>query len=82
MTTVTSTKKSADLAKVDPNASEKLAIDNLPEQYREEILRQYDLPKVKVNLFTLLGYGTWGEFALQILGSVMSVGAGRPYMRV
>ena len=53
-------------------------LDRLPEEHRDEILKQYDLPKVKVNLFTLLGYGTPLDFALQIIGSVMSVGAGPP----
>jgi len=51
-------------------------LDQLPDKHREEILKQYDLPNVKVNLFTILGYGTPLDFALQILGSVTSVGAG------
>jgi hypothetical protein len=51
-------------------------LDQLPEKHREEILKQYDLPNVKVNLFTILGYGTPLDFALQILGSFTSVGAG------
>jgi len=51
-------------------------LDQLPEKYREEILKQYDLPNVKVNLFTILAYGTPLDFLLQILGSVMSVAAG------
>jgi hypothetical protein len=51
-------------------------LDRLPEKYREEILKQYDLPDVKVNLFTILAYGTRLDHALQIIGSLMSVGAG------
>lgn len=51
-------------------------LDQLPEKHREEILKQYDLPNVKVNLFTILGYGTPLDFVLQSLGSVMAVGAG------
>jgi hypothetical protein len=51
-------------------------LDQLPEKHREEILKQYDLPKVSVNLFTLLGYGNYVDYALQVVGSIMSVGAG------
>jgi len=51
-------------------------LDKLPDKHREEILKQYELPNVKVNFFTILGYGTPLDFALQILGSVMSVAAG------
>jgi ATP-binding cassette subfamily B (MDR/TAP) protein 1 len=59
-------------------------LGSLSERQRDEILKQYDLPKVKVNLFTLLGYGTPLEFALQIVGSVMSAGAGAalPFMTI
>lgn len=53
-------------------------LDQLPEKHREEILKQYDLPNVKVNLFTILGYGTPLDFTMQIVGSIMSVGAGIP----
>lgn len=53
-------------------------LDKLPEKYRDEILRQYDLPEVKVNLFTILGYDTRFDLVLQIIGSIMSVGAGIP----
>lgn len=51
-------------------------LDRLPEKHREEILKQYDLPKVNVNFFTLLGYGNYVDYALQVVGSIMSVGAG------
>jgi hypothetical protein len=51
-------------------------LDQLPEKHRDEILKQYDLPDVKVNLFTILGYGTPLDFVLQSFGSVMAVGAG------
>jgi hypothetical protein len=43
---------------------------------REEILKQYALPTVKVSFFTLLGYGDRLDFALQIVGSFFSIGAG------
>lgn len=51
-------------------------LEQLPEKHREEILKQYDLPNVKVNLFTILGYGTSLDFTLQIVGGLMSLGAG------
>ena len=55
---------------------DKDGLDRLPEKYREEILKQYDLPDVKVNLFTILEYGTSLDLALQVVGSIMSVAAG------
>ena len=61
---------------------EKDQLDQLPEKYRDEILKQYDLPDVKVNLFTILGYGTSLDMALQIVGSIMAVGAGLPPLRL
>lgn len=48
----------------------------LPEQYREEILRQYDFPVAKVSLFSIFGFATWVEVILMIVGSVLSIGAG------
>lgn len=58
------------------NAAPNDRLNALPQKYRDEILKQYDLPQVKVNLFTILGCGTSTDFVLQIFGSVMSVGAG------
>lgn len=51
-------------------------LDPLPQKHREEIMKQYDLPDVKVSLIKLLRYGTPLDVILQILGSVMAVGAG------
>jgi hypothetical protein len=50
--------------------------DNLPKEFSEEILKQYELPNVKVNLITLLRYGDRVDFVLQVAGSVMSIGGG------
>jgi hypothetical protein len=59
-------------------SDDKEDLDQLPEKYRDQLLKQYELPDVKVNLFTILGYGTRLDLALQIVGSIMSVGAGIP----
>ena len=48
----------------------------LPEQYREEILRQYDLPATKGSLVAILGFATWVEVILMAVGSILSIGAG------
>jgi hypothetical protein len=61
---------------LDDKADFDFDLDQLPEKHREEILKQYDLPNLKVNLFTILGYGTPLDLVLQSLGSVMAVGAG------
>ena len=50
----------------------------LPEKYREEILRQYDIPDIKVNLLSVFRYSTWVEIVLMIIGTLASVGAGTP----
>lgn len=52
------------------------ALDRLPAQFREEILRQYDLPSVKVSIFTIYKYGTPLEYAMQFLGILMAIAAG------
>ena len=49
---------------------------NLPEQYREEILRQYDVPTSKATIFTILGFATWVEMLLMVVGTLLSIGAG------
>jgi len=56
--------------------------DTLSKKHREEILKQYDLPKVSVNLFTLLKYGDRLDFVLQIVGSLFSVAGGSLFLRL
>ena len=51
-------------------------LSNLPEQYRVEILRQYDVPTVKATIFAILGFATWVEVLLMIAGTIFSIGAG------
>ena len=51
-------------------------LDRLPTQFREEILKQYDLPATKVSLFTIFKYGTPLEYAMQFLGILMAIAAG------
>ena len=60
--------------KDDDDFEQRLA--SLPQQCREEILRQYDLPTFKVTLFSMLGFATWVEVILMIVGSMLSIGAG------
>jgi hypothetical protein len=50
--------------------------DGVPEKYRDAIVKAYELPPVKITLFTLLGYGDKYDFCLQIVGSVLAVGTG------
>lgn len=52
------------------------ALDRLPTQFREEILKQYDLPSTKVSIFTIYKYGTPLEYAMQFLGILMAIAAG------
>jgi hypothetical protein len=54
-------------------------LDALPQKHRDELLKQYDLPEVKVNLIKLLGYGTPVDVVLQLVGSIMAFGAGLSY---
>ena len=51
-------------------------LDWLPTQFREEILKQYDLPNTKVSIFTIFKYGTPLEYAMQFLGILMAITAG------
>jgi hypothetical protein len=51
-------------------------LERLPSHYRKEILKQYDLPKTKVSIMTILGYATPLEFGLQILGLLCAIAAG------
>lgn len=48
----------------------------LPEKYRDEILRQFDIPQTKITLLSVLGYATWPEILLMIAGSLFSMGGG------
>lgn len=51
-------------------------LQRLPSHYREEILKQYDLPDVKVSILTILRYATPLEFAMQVVGLIMAIAAG------
>jgi hypothetical protein len=51
-------------------------IDRLPTQFREEILKQYDLPQEKYSLFTIFKWATPFEVFLQVFGLLMAIGAG------
>jgi hypothetical protein len=52
------------------------ALDRLPTQYREEILKQYDLPQTKVSFLTVFRYATPLEYAMQVIGLIAAIGAG------
>jgi hypothetical protein len=49
---------------------------SLPEQYREAILRQYDIPDTKMSLLGVLRYATPFEILLMIVGAILSIAAG------
>jgi len=51
-------------------------LQRLPTQYREEIMKQYDLPQDKVSILTILRYATPLEFGMQIVGSLMAIAGG------
>lgn len=51
-------------------------LGRLPTQFREEILKQYDLPDVNVSIFTIFRYATPLEYAMQIIGILMAFLAG------
>jgi hypothetical protein len=53
-------------------------LQRLPSQYRAEILKQYDLPSVKISIFDILRYATNLEFAMQIIGTICAIAAGTP----
>jgi hypothetical protein len=48
----------------------------LPEEYREEVLRQYDLPASKATVLSILSFATWLEIFLMVAGTILSIGAG------
>lgn len=52
-------------------------LQRLPSQYREEILKQYDLPVAKVSILTIFRYGTPLEYALQVIGILFAIAAGK-----
>lgn len=54
-------------------------IERLPTQYKSEILKQYDLPKVKVSILTIFRYGTPTEYVMQVIGLFFAVAAGNPH---
>ena len=48
----------------------------LPEKYRSEILKQYDIPETKVTLFGVLRHATWVEVLLMVAGTFLSIASG------
>ena len=48
----------------------------LPEEYRDEVLRQYDLPESKATILSILAFATWVEILLMVTGTILSIGAG------
>jgi hypothetical protein len=48
----------------------------LPEKYRAEILRQYDIPDARANLFFVFRYAGFYEILLMAIGTVTCVAAG------
>jgi len=55
-------------------------LQRLPTNYREEILKQYDLPEVKVSILTIFRYGTPLEYAMEIVGLLFAIAAGIPFL--
>jgi hypothetical protein len=51
-------------------------LERLPTQFREEILKQYDMPKIKVSILDIFRYATPLEYAMQVLGIFMAILAG------
>jgi hypothetical protein len=51
-------------------------LKRLPTHQRNSILLQYDLPAIKVSIFTILRYATRFEALLQVTGLLMAIGAG------
>lgn len=48
----------------------------IPTQQRKELEKQYELPEIKVSIFTILRYATYFEFGLQLVGLLMAIVAG------
>lgn len=51
----------------------------LPEKYRDEILRQYDIPETKVSLLAVLRHATLFEKLLMIIGTLMAIASGNSH---
>jgi len=49
---------------------------SLPERFRAEILRQYEIPEIKVSLLAVLRYATLFEDLLMVIGLLLSIGSG------
>lgn len=64
----------SEVEKDDDDFQQRLA--SLPQQHREEILRQYELPICKASLLSLLGFARWVEVIMMIVGSIFSIAAG------
>jgi hypothetical protein len=57
-----------------PTFEERLAL--LPENYREQILRQYELSDKKYTVIDVLRWANPLEIGLMILGTLVAIGAG------
>ena len=55
-------------------------LGSLPEKYRDEILRQYDIPQTKVTLLSVLEHATWAEILLMTAGTLLSIASGFLYL--
>ena len=51
-------------------------LEGLPQKYKEEILKQYELPETNASLVSILKYATWVETLLMVVGTLMSIGSG------
>jgi hypothetical protein len=66
--------ETAESKKDNEEFEERLA--GLPEKYRDEILRQYDIPETNVSLFAVLRHATLFENLLMIVGTLMAIASG------
>ena len=53
-------------------------IAGLPEKYREEILRQYELPEVKATFLDILRWAKPFEVVLMVVGILLAIASGFP----
>lgn len=51
-------------------------LDPSLKQYRDELEKQYEIPKINVGFLTILKYGTPLDYLLQLIGAFASIGAG------
>jgi hypothetical protein len=71
------TSNKEDAASVAPaDSALETVLERLPTKFRDEILKQYDLPDTKVSILTIFRYGTPLEYAMQALGVLMAIGGG------